>query len=1480
MNTVAAAGGSAVPKPGPPKVKRWYQTGQSPYLWEQTALDHIRRLTPATAPHYAWATFSFTAASGRINECDLFIAVPRGLYLVELKGHPGRVINNGDTWSFHAPDGRIRTIRNPLHLTDLKSKELRYRLQWALNDLRLGGRELRVPRIEPVVFLSDPQVRSELDTVQRTRVYGRDGYETGLPAIWGDLLSQPPERENWRVREDFTRHLPKLMQKIGVRASTAHLDFGGWRLDPRPLDAGPTWEDRIAKRQDPVRQEGRVRIYLVEQMAAEERRRSTTRAAEREFKVLQGINHPGIAQALDFRQHQGGPAILFGHRASDLRLDQYLAVHAEKLGESVRRDLVRQLAEAVRYAHRRSLYHRTLAARSVYVTAKDNGTHPTLRIIDWQASARHFDTTTSHASLGDSSLTQQHVEDAALCYLAPETDADDPHPGQLDVFGLGAVAYHILTGKPPALTRTALKERLTSEGGLHMYAVDDAVDPGLDELVYAATRRSVDDRLESAEAFLDLLDEAEQATAAQAVAVEADPLTATPGQTVDGDWSVERVLGSGATARALYVTRVTEDDHDRTTVDRRVLKVALDADKNERLESEARALEQVSSGRIVKLYDGPRTIGGRRVLTLSYAGAETLGQRLRTQGRLLYSELETFSNDLFIALDDLAAKGMHHRDLKPDNLGITLREDGEEQLMLFDFSLAGVPDRDIKAGTRGYLDPFLGSARRTIYDDHAERYAAAVVLHEMASGERPIWGDGSRDPHTDMTDEAPVLATDAFQRRLGPGLEEFFRQALHRDADQRFESLRQMRDEWRRIFAEADRPSGPAAKGAGPADTKGMSQDEIRDLWAAKAKLDMSLAEAGLTERAVDAAGELEADTVEQLLDLPLTRFKQRGIGPAIRKELTRRHRQWTAALRPKKSRKRDDEAPSTRPTASGTGDDRFDEESDVRQNVNRLAALLNPIPPGRRDNKRPQVVAAWLGLDGGSAPGSWPTNREVAAAVKVRESTVSGHLTEAAEYWVRQSWLTQLRDELADVLGAAGRIMTAQELARELLVRHGGEAHTADEAQTAALAVVRAALTAENVLKGQQDKNYEPRFTQVRRRGRVLVAMTSTDGSDEPTDDELAAYAMDLGAKADTVAEADPLPDPAAVLRQLRAVPPPEGTDPLPDTRMVTLAAATSTNAAASPRLELYPRSLGLARALKISQAAAGVRREVGISTEGLLARLRSRFPEVELGRPTYVEVEDALAEAGFPLKYDTADGRFRPPAPTGAAVSGGTSSTSTTGSVLASMTVEEARAAAGRDPSALLATKLGSAVREGGFLTLNVDVKRLPGAAEAVAEHFPVHQVNLAEYFIEEFQALASEHGTDWPKVLAADTRYTRSGQLPNGLRSFVTRVWPRVRTRLDRLTAQDPQAVLFVHTAGLLSHYYEAGGHQLLVDLQREARRPGRQPHGLWLLIPSHNPRGIPELDGRTVEVTGGDAERVVLSGDFLRDLAAVSAVAAGE
>ncbi|WP_437005073.1 NERD domain-containing protein [Streptomyces sp. enrichment culture] len=276
----------AAPKPAAPAPReRWFQPRRSGFRWEQEGLDHLRALMPRTEPYRAWATFQFTAASGRINECDVLIAVPGGVYLLELKGHPGRVVNHGDTWQFHGAD-RVRTLRNPLHLTDLKAKELKGQLERAARTLGMDPRQ--VPFIKPAVFLHDPGVVSGLDEFQRTSVYGRNDGASGLPKVWDDLLGRPPERESWRITPVIGQRLEQLMQRIGISHSTAHLRFGDdWKLEPRALDAGPGWEDRLAVRDDGLVQgSGRVRIYLAGQAASAEQRAKVDRAAREPCRSL------------------------------------------------------------------------------------------------------------------------------------------------------------------------------------------------------------------------------------------------------------------------------------------------------------------------------------------------------------------------------------------------------------------------------------------------------------------------------------------------------------------------------------------------------------------------------------------------------------------------------------------------------------------------------------------------------------------------------------------------------------------------------------------------------------------------------------------------------------------------------------------------------------------------------------------------------------------------------------------------------------------------------------------------------------------------------------------------------------------------------------------------------------------------------------------------------------------------------------------
>jgi hypothetical protein len=145
--------------------------------------------------------------------------------------------------------------------------------------------------------------------------------------------------------------------------------------------------------------------------------------------------------------------------------------------------------------------------------------------------------------------------------------------------------------------------------------------------------------------------------------------------------------------------------------------------------------------RLVRLVEGPVDVGGRPALVLESAGDQTLGEVLRERERLSLDLLERWGTDLLEALVALDRAGVDHRDIKPASLGIKemreKREDRAKHLVLFDFSLSSAAGTAVTAGTPPYLDPFLDSPRRGRFDSAAERYSAAVVLFEMATGSVP-----------------------------------------------------------------------------------------------------------------------------------------------------------------------------------------------------------------------------------------------------------------------------------------------------------------------------------------------------------------------------------------------------------------------------------------------------------------------------------------------------------------------------------------------------------------------------------------------------------------------------------------------------------------------------------------------------------------------------------------------------------------------
>jgi hypothetical protein len=258
------------------------------------------------------------------------------------------------------------------------------------------------------------------------------------------------------------------------------------------------------------------------------------------------------------------------------------------------------------------------------------------------------------------------------------------------------------------------------------------------------------------------------------------------------------------------------------------------------------------------------------------AGQETLGQKLRREGRLHVDLLQRFGADLLGIVSYLEDQGQPHRDIKPDNIGVGPVGRGSTlHLVLFDFSLSRTPVDNIRAGTTGYLDPMLPLRRR--WDLHAERYAAAVTLYELAAGPNtlPKWGDGTSDPsHLDCE---VTLEADLFEADLRERLAEFFAKALRRDPAERFDNADDMLQAWRRCF------DGMAQPGAysDPDD-----EDKLRERLAA-ATLETQIAELGLGTRMLNALDRANLLTVEDLLTTPVRRLSRlRGVGNKTRLEI------------------------------------------------------------------------------------------------------------------------------------------------------------------------------------------------------------------------------------------------------------------------------------------------------------------------------------------------------------------------------------------------------------------------------------------------------------------------------------------------------------------------------------------------------------------------------------------------------------------
>ena len=1364
----------------------WKQITPSDYAWEREALDFLRDALPDHEPYRAWSNFEFIAQDGSINEVDLLLLTPKGCFLMEIKSHSGELRGDASTWVQIKRNDRRQSFDNPRLLADRKAKKLAS-LLGAQPSSRKSSKE-RIPFITSLVFLSSENLTTRLEGPARINVCTR-----------GDVLANLTEmHENWPHRvmsRPVAKLLSRAMEEAGVKESKRLRRVGQYELTEL-FDESDYYQEWLVRHLD-VGMVRKVRIYLSQHRPPEDARR-LQKAAELEFRILEGLEHPGILKALDLLQHDHGPALVYEHDPDAFRLDLLLRNNVRRLDTLQAIDLLRQIAEAVKYAHGQRLYHRALSPQNIYVKQLSDG-ELLCKIANWSTASRIFESGTQQLSVL-SHLTYLVREEAGP-YVALEAHQGEGDGVQMDVFSLGAIAYHLFTGRKPAESDLELQDKLSHGKGLQVTDALNGASTEMQYLVQYATHPDASSRIDSVDEFLEELEKLEQALSRTEGEVPMAPTEAQPDQLLMDGMRVIKRLGKGASSVVFLVDHQGQE---------RVLKLAATPDHNARLQQEAQTLASLRHQAIVGYHDSVE-LEGHVGLLIDYADQGTLAQRLRREGAVPLGMLERFGEDLLGALVHLEDHAIFHRDIKPENLGLVKLGGSQLHLSMFDFSLSHAGADNITAGTLAYMDPFIRDPGRRRWDDYAERFAAALTLYEMAAGSLPGWAGDTGLPA--LIEGQLQIDSNMFDPHVRDRLTAFFDKALIRDVRQRFANAEEMLKEWRRVFLDAQQLNLQPQQQA----TATCTFDE--------ASLDTQIGLLPLRPAALDALTRRGINTVADLVSL--SRSKVRvwvGVGSHTRAELSE---------------------------AIGILQERLETEQQARERVHgddehaSIDRLFGMVMPARRtDLRRQQFLNEYLGRLDDEKPSDnhsvhWPTMLSISGHTGLDTAEVRTFQDKVIALWSKNKAITEVRDEIAEILAENGGVITALEVSEALLLRRGS-LQESPLRERWAQAVARAAVDTELAKQ-------EPRWI-IRRIGRRLVLADNTQERGEG----LADYAESLGQLADECVEQATLLSPSRTLEKVRSVPAPEASLGLSNARLLRLAAATSQRAALSSRAEFYPIGMKTQRALELAQGA--LLGSKALTVREVQERVQGRYPMAEV-LPPRPQLDDLVHSLDMGFKWDgdfelanKKRGVYRLPLAS-LSTSGGRSLTQSY-----SGSGDEGRGITLQDVHSL-EQSIRNALDSARFLALTVRPRQWEQAKTKLRAHYPLMLISFDELLLRHLHRLCEgmKRPPDWSVVLKADAAGRTSRDWQN-LQRLVARVLPAMAEEIR----QAGQPVLITEP-GLMARY------ELVTTWLNELRQQlvtsaedGATTHALLVLIAADDQQDGATIDDVTVPRGAGTRE----------------------
>jgi serine/threonine-protein kinase len=163
---------------------------------------------------------------------------------------------------------------------------------------------------------------------------------------------------------------------------------------------------------------------------------------EREVRTTATLSHPNTVQVYDYGFAEGGTFYYVMEYLPGLTLEQLVRDHGPMPpGRAVH--LLRQVCGALREAHAVGLIHRDVKPGNILICAR-GGQPDVAKLLDFGL------VLVQGGGAGQTDLTAENAIAGTPHYMSPEQAAGrEDVDRRADIYSLGAVAYFLLTGRPP-----------------------------------------------------------------------------------------------------------------------------------------------------------------------------------------------------------------------------------------------------------------------------------------------------------------------------------------------------------------------------------------------------------------------------------------------------------------------------------------------------------------------------------------------------------------------------------------------------------------------------------------------------------------------------------------------------------------------------------------------------------------------------------------------------------------------------------------------------------------------------------------------------------------------------------------------------------------------------------------------------------------------------------------------------------------------